>query len=229
MPIFVTLVLDSGAFLENIDDDPDELNVGYFESDKDNNGNEVSDIRVYGNGELLPSRHHKLGKGTINITLINNKAAVKGVTIADSLKKNLLRKTELFGNNPPEYDRNGFDCVLHFTAGHFRCSKVKDRRFVEATVGTWQKTGPDKHTRPIAHDVLVHYELQDGEKLEIERINGPVLFTTEDLPAGTRHVEIEILTNNSTATKFFCTAFDLQGRKTCWLPNQGDPTSTGNP
>ena len=119
--------------------------------------------------------------------------------------------------------------MIHFTSGDFRCSKVKDRRFVEVLVNGYSKTGNEKHIRPIAHDVLVHFLLADDEELRLERENGPVLFSTADIKPGTKHAEIELLTNNATAEQFFCDALDLTGRTHCWLPNQGDPTSSGTP
>ncbi len=229
MPILATIVLDSGAFLQNISKDPIELDVGYFQSDKDHDGNDVPDIRVYANAEELPVNHPKLGKGRISVIRTKAGASINGLMITDSLKQNLLRKVDLYGDPSPPWDLNGLECVIHFTSGTFRCSKVKDRRFEEVTIGSWQPTGGEQFTRPIAHDVLVHFDLEDDEELRIENEQGPVLFSTKDLAPGTRHVEIELLTNNATAKSFFCSALDLRGRKHCWLPNQGDPNTTGSP
>jgi hypothetical protein len=229
MPILVTIVLDSGAFLQNIDEDPSELDVGYFQSGKDHAGNDVPDIRAYADAEEAPVRHNKLGQGRINVIRTKGGAPVAGIKISDSLKRNLLRKVELYGEPSPDYDKRAIECVIHFTSGNFRCSKVKNRRFVEVLVKGYSKTGNEKHIRPIAHDVLVHFLLADDEELRLERQNGPVLFSTRNLKTGTKHVEIELLTNNATAEQFFCDALDLTGRTHCWLPNQGDPTSTGTP
>jgi len=229
MPILVTIVLDSGAFLQNIDETLEELDVGYFQSGKNPAGQEMPDIRAYADGEEAPVKHNKLGQGVINVIQTKGGVPVAGIKILDSLKRNLLRKEQLYDGRPPDYNENAFECKIHFTSGNFRCSKVKDRRFIEVVVNGYAKTGKDKHLRPIAHDVLVHYQLEDGDELRLEREKGPVLFSTTDLKPGTKHVEIELLTNNATATQFFCDALDLTGRTHCWLPNQGDPTSSGAP
>jgi hypothetical protein len=229
MPTLVTIVLDSGAFQQNIDDDPTELDVGYFQSGKDNAGNDVPDIHVYADGEEVPVRHEKLGRGRVNVVRTNAQAPVPGIRISNSLKRNLLRKEDLYGKPAPAYDKGSIECVIHFTTGHFRCSKVKNRRFVEVLISGYHPTGSEKHIRPIAHDVLVHFLLADEDSLSLEREGGPVLFSTADLPPGVDHIEIELVTNNATAKQFFCEALDLKGRTHCWLPNQGDPTSTGSP
>jgi hypothetical protein len=229
MPTLVTIVLDSGAFLQNIDEDPSELEIGYFQCGKDHDGKDVPDIRAYADGGEARVRVDKLGKGRIDVLRSKGVSPAPELTIADSLKRNLLRKIELYGKPSPDYNRSAFDCIIHFTSGDFRCSRVKNRRFFEARVSDHSKTGAEKHIRPIAHDVIVHFLLDDGEELSIERQGGPVLFSTTDIKPGTGHVEIELLANNATATQFFCDALDLAGRTTCWLPNQGDPTSHGMP
>ena len=229
MPILVTIVLDSGAFLQNIDEDPSQLDIGYFQSGKDHHGNDVPDIRVYVNAEEAAIGQKKLGQGKINVIRTKAGAPVAGITISDSLKEHLLRKKDLYDPPVPDYDEKALECVLHFTSGNFRCSKVKNRRFVEVLVSGYHPTGRDKHIKPIAHDVLVHFLLDDDEELRIEREKGPVLFSTGELEGEIRHVEIELLTNNATATQFFCDALNLTGRTHCWLPNQGDPTSSGTP
>lgn len=229
MPMHVTIVLDSGAFLQNIDENPSELDVGYFQCGKDHAGNEVPDIHAYVDAEEVPVRHNKLGAGKINVIRTKGGVPVKGIQISRSLKKNLLRKKNLYEEPVPDYDQKRMECKIHFASGNFRCSKVKDRRFIEVLVGGYNPTGKEKHFSSIAHDVLVHFDLADDEELRLERENGPVLFSTGDVKAGTKHVEIELVANNSTAVKFFCDALDLTGRTHCWLPNQGDPTSTGTP
>ena len=224
------IVLDSGSFLQDIDKDPSELDVGYFQCGKEYSGKDVPDIHAYANGEKIAVKHDKLGRGKVNVVHTKGKDPVTGIKISDSLKQNLLRKEDLYGKGTaPEYDQRTMECTIHFASGHFRCSKVKDRRFVEVPIAGGKATGKDKHLRPIAHDVLVHFYLADDEELRLERENGPVLFSTGDAPAGTDHIEIEIVSNNATAVQFFRDALDLTGRTHCWLPNQGDPTSTGTP
>ena len=230
MPRHVTIVLDSGSFLQDIDKDPAELDVGYFQCGKEKSGKDVPDIHAYANGEKIAVQHDKLGQGTVNVIYAKGNDPITGISISDSLKRNLLRKEDLYGKGTaPGYNQRQIECTLHFASGRFRCSKVKDRRFVEVTIADGKPTGKDKHLRPIAHDVLVHFYLADDEQLRLERENGPVLFSTEDAPAGTEHIEIELVANNATAVQFFRDALDLTGRTHCWLPNQGDPTSTGSP
>lgn len=229
MPMHVTIVLDSGAFLQNIDEDPSELDVGYFQCDSDHGGNPVPDIRAYAGAEATSVREEKLGKGRINVVRTSTSPAVTGIRFSHSLKQNLLRKRDLYSDPVPDYNRGNFDCTIHFTSGNFRCSKVKDRRFKEVSLNSGEVTGNEQFVRPIAHDVVVHFHLADGEELRLERSDGTVLFSTTDVVAGSKHVEIELLANNSTAVKFFRDALDLTGRASCWLPNQGDPTTTGSP
>lgn len=228
MPIHVTIVLDSGAFLQNIDEDPSELDVGYFQCGKDNNRNDVADIRAYADAEEVPVRYEKLGKGQINVIRTGGTDPVPPLKISDSLKTNLLRKETLYGKPAPPYDPKSIECTIHFTSGDFCCSMVKDRRFVEVPAGGGPPTGKDRHEL-IAHNAVAHYDLADNEELRLERDNGTVLFSTNDVKRVPKHLEIEIVANNSTAARFFRDALDLKGRKHGWLPNQGDPPPTGVP
>lgn len=223
-----TITLDSGAFLQNIDENPVELDVGYFQCGKDNSGNDVPDIRAYADGESTAVRHEKLGNGSISVTRTKSGAPVTGVRISASLKQHLLRKKELYGDPGPNYDPNNIECTIHFASGDFCSSMVKDRRFVEVPVSGGTQLS-DKYARPIAHNVVVHYNLEADEELRFERENGTILFSTGDVSPGTKHVQIELVANNSTAVQFFRDALDLQGRTSCWLPNQGDPPPTGGP
>lgn len=225
MPILATIVLDSGAFLQNINDDPEALDVGYFQCAKDHFGNDVPDIRIYVDGELMLGSQKKLGKGTINVV---QKKGGK-IKISPSLKKNLLRIEDLYRPEPPPpYDHKSIECKLHFTSGTFRCSKLKDRRFIKVPIGGGQPT-EEQFKKPIAHDVIVHFNLDDGDELSLGPEHGKPMFTTASLDPGTTHVEIELVCNNPTAHQFFCDALDLSGKTHYWVPNQGDPTSTGTP
>ena len=223
-----TITLDSGAFLQDIDENPVALDVGYFQCGKDNSGNDVPDIRAYADGKSTAVRNEKLGTGSINVTRRKSGATVTGVKISRSLKQHLLRKKHLYGNPVPDYDLNKIECTLHFTSGDFCCSMVKDRRFIEVSLDGGNQLS-DSHTWPIAHNVVVHYNLEADEELRVERDSGTVLFSTRDVGAGTKHVQIELVANNATAVQFFRDVLDLQGRTSCWLPNQGDPPPTGGP
>ena len=223
-----TITLDSGAFLQDIDQNPVAIDVGYFQCGKDNSGKDVPDIRAYADGESTAVRHEKLGNGRISVTRTKSGAPVTGVKISDSLKQHLLRKKDLYGDPAPNFDPNKIECTIHFTSGDFCCSMVKDRRFIEVPVSGGNLLS-ESYSRPIAHNVVVHYNLEADEELRVERDKGTVLFSTRDVSSGTKHVQIELVANNATAVQFFREALDLKGRTSCWLPNQGDPPPTGGP
>jgi hypothetical protein len=224
----VTIVLDSGAFFDELRAGRAyrELKVGYFGS-----GPNVLDIRVLADGKDLGISDYKLKKGTIEVRQKDSTDCATGsIEITDALADSLLKKSELYPTNTPDFDETIFDCFLSFTSGRFCCSMVKERRFVEYDTAAMTSTGKDYTTRQIAHNVAVHFDLSTGDALEIKRQGDKdPIFSTADLPAGTRRVDIDVVADNTTAKRLFCYALKLTGHKSCWLPNQGDPPTLGAP
>ena len=226
----VTILLDSGAFFEElkVGRPYQKLEVGYFGS-----GQNVSDIRVLADGNDAQLKENNLGTGRIEVRHLDSGGNSTGsIEVTDGLAQNILRRMDLYQSNTPDFDRQKFDCVLAFTSGRFCCSMVKERRFVEYDLSTGNKTGKD-HTpnKQIAHNVAVHFDLQDGDALELRKDDGTVLFSTTNLPPGTKRVDIDVVADNTTAAKLYRDALDLKakGHTTCWLPNQGDPPTLGCP
>ncbi|HXG91930.1 MAG TPA: hypothetical protein VNN73_06110 [Blastocatellia bacterium] len=227
MPILATIVLDSGAFLQDIDSNPAALDIGYFQCAKDHSGNVVPDIHVYVDGNEATIPHSKLGKGTINVLHTKGSTTLTNLKFASSLTKHLLRKKDLYNSPVPNFDDAKLECKLHFNSGAFRCSMVKDRRFKE--VPLMGGSPGEKHTKQIAHNTVVEYEVADDGDLRLEA-NGKTLFSTaRDVTKSAKRVDIEIVSNNLTAEKFFREALDLTGQSSYWLPNQGDPPPMGAP
>lgn len=226
MSMQVTILLDSGAFFEELAHNRSypKLEVGYF-----NSGPDVPELSVLTNGDELNINSEKLGRGTIEIHHLNSSGQEAGnAGVTHQLAGSILRKKDLYPDNPPDFDRKKFDCVLEFYSGRFCCSMVKERRFVEVECSTKAKTGKDKKTaKQISHNVAVHFDLADGDRLEIKR-GGNILFSTNSAPAGTKRVDIDIVADNTTAERLYREALILKGN-TCWLPNQGDPPTLGSP
>jgi hypothetical protein len=233
MPILATMVLAGGAFLQNIDDDPKELEVGYYECGLDVGGKAVPDLRVYADGDMVQHTHNKMGTNAtaIDVKLFKGTELQTDMTFSQSLKKYLLRKSHLYGKeSAPPFDRSKFDYILHFGSGKFCCSNVVPRRFAEANISSHLYTGktviPDTC---IAHDVVVHFEMDDYSELRLERRDdGQLIFSSNQLSPVPRHFELQLIADDSTARKFFCDCLTLPGPN-CWLPNQGHPPSQGEP
>lgn len=247
MAIHATLVLDSGAFFQDlqIGQQYDKLEVGFFGSCQD-----TAEIQVVVDGNPIANNETKLGKGRIEVVF--KKAAVPEpgkeprIEVTDAFVNNLLRIKDLYPVDTPVLDEDKFDCTFIFTSGRFCCSMVKARTFAECTIDTGAKTGQklwsldpadavnlkaDPKTpknKPISHNVAVHFELEKGDSLELKRSDNTILFTTANLPPDAKRVEVEIVADNTTATKFFQDALKLKG-KNAWLPNQGDPPTVGPP
>jgi hypothetical protein len=212
----VTIVLDSGLFLT--DEEANKFTsseVGYF----------TPHIAVYRDGE----KAEEIDAATIgtNCRIINvrklddkGKPTGGGIRFSVSLLNDLLRLKDLYGHIVLA-DEPKLDCKFHFNSGHFCSSKVKPRTFKEYDANTNQPTGKTQSTRPIAHDIVVHYDLAAGESLTLVDNAGNSVWSSSDRPTR-RRIEIEILANNSTASMFYREGLKLRGQN-YWMPNQGDP------
>ncbi|HVG21555.1 MAG TPA: hypothetical protein VNI02_21130 [Blastocatellia bacterium] len=226
MTIHATLVLDSGAFFQNLQAGTiyDRLDVGFFGSDGD-----ATEIHVVVDGNPVPANETKLGQGKIEVLFKKGQGSAPGIEVTEAFINSLLRVQDLYPVDTPNIDQSKFDCVFVFTSGRFCCSMVKVRPFQEWNREPWGKTDQKIHTKKaISHNVAVHFELEDGDSLQLVREKSTVLFTTANLPKDAKRVDIDIVADNSTAVKFFRDALNLKGR-TAWLPNQGDPPTVGPP
>ena len=231
MATLASILLDSGAFLQNVDEPNEFLEVGYFQSGLDALGGLAPDIRVYKNGYYYKNKHLKLGgyQSTIDVQWLRNGVPITGISVADCFKENLLRKSDLYSSASPDYIRDNFDCIIKFSSGHFCCSNVMPRTFAETDVRTGLYTGKRKKVRKlIAHDAIVHFELVADDELKLTRSDGVELFSSNDLGTDVSHFEVQLIADNSTAERFFRDAMDHKG-PTCWLPNQGHPPVQGGP
>jgi hypothetical protein len=225
-PIDVTITLDSGNFLTSIDRKLiDRCEVGYFESDP-----ETPDIRVFADGEDVEQLSPlKLGTGNRKIDVVYTKAdgsINEGASLGKSFRKHLLRKSELY-EDAPEWDRSAYDCIIGFTSGYFSSSVVKPKLFRQHPVGGGEPTGETRMTRPIAHDVTVHFELEKGDVLRLIRDDGVELWSSSEIETGTKRVEIQLTADTTTAQKFYDKGLRHTGTR-CWLPNPDPPPMNGN-
>lgn len=225
MPIQATVILDSGCFLPQPEASKGTYTeIGYFQSSKT-----VSDIRVIADGnEVEYPEKMNLGKQCgIAVRHVKADGSLKqdGVKASPTFHDELLHMIDLYGEHMP-VDRAKFDCIIRFDSGHFFGTMLKPRRFKEhkrQANGKYLHT-PDAAvkmiTKPIAHNVAVHFKLSKGEALELAR-DGVVFWSSKDAGARER-LDIEIIADNTTAEKFYRIA--LKGKRdSYWLPNQGEP------
>jgi hypothetical protein len=224
MPKQATIILESGCFLQLSENDRGYTEIGYFQSSEN-----VSDIRVLADGqEMRFSSTIKLGKNAlIEVRHVKRNGGVKkdAVKASDEFHGQLLHMSDLYGHSL-HVNRSKFDSIIRFNSGFFVGGLVKPRSFKQSTIqpdGKYGYSGHDKEKlvkKPIAHNIQVHFQLGNGEALELVR-NGELFWSSKDSGAKDR-LEIEIIADNSTAEKFYLQA--LEGRRdSYWLPNDGDP------
>lgn len=214
--IQVTIVLDSGLFLT------DEEATGFTYSEV---GYFTPHLHIYRDGEKTEEIDPaKMGTNCrlINVRKINTKGEEVGggIRFSKCLLKHLLRLHNLYGHFVI-VDRPQLDCIFHFNSGSFRSSKLKPRAFKECDGQSHQLTGKRQSVVPIAHDIIIEYELAAGEKLTLSDEAGVVIWSSDSLPANGR-IDIDVMADNSTAVMFYRDALKLRGQN-YWLPNQDDP------
>src|SRR5262249_2209880 len=111
-----------------------------------------------------------------------------------------------------------------FHSGSFRASCVMKRYFKQ-----YDPTGRLSNVQrmdmgAIAHNVVVHYNLDDGDKLTIGTATNTYFEKVIDASVQDR-LEIELLADDSTALRYFVHCVD-PGRAFYWIPNQGYPPPT---
>jgi hypothetical protein len=227
-----TIVLDGGCFLPLDDEarcsDIRGSTVGYYHSPPT-----MADIRVYVDGEQVDfDCLLKLGK-QMEIRHYDSETTYKhGIKSARSLDNHLLHLDQLYCDDEDEEQRRfglpvidpaKFESMIHFNSGHFSESLVKDRWFRETVKGTAGKhiaTGKRRKHLAVAHNLLVHFKLDEDERLEVLKDGEPFLSTLE--LGVTERLVIEFVAENSTGNKFYRDSFVAEPPK-FWEPNCEDP------
>jgi hypothetical protein len=150
------------------------------------------------------------------------------VTLSQAFRDHLLKRINLYKDEPysPPVNEASFDWILTFSSGFFRCSSVKDRYFKQCDGTTYEPNNKRKMFAKIAHDVVVHFNLEDGEGLEIV-VDGKVFWNSLNFKDSVeKRFDIEVICPHATAEKYYRDALDFRGND-FWLPNQGDPGPMG--
>ena len=231
-PVQISVVLDSGMFLNELySESYPNCRVGYFSPD----------FRVYGDWKLI--KGPDLTKAppdirVIQIRLIGADGNEKkdGVKISENLRDHILLKDTIYkgASHSPAPIETRFDWIFSFNSGFFRCSSVKNRYFKKIDGSTHQPNGQRQEFSNIAHDVVIHYELAEGERLEITVGDQPlwnstdrqVLLDSDEQIDVTKRFDIEVIAPHATAENYFRDALDHKGND-YWVPNQGDPDPVG--
>ena len=183
----------------------------------------VSDLRVYVDGEEETTSHPiKLGSENSRVTMRQRRStgevASNGVIESANLRASVARLRDLYGHDV-EVDEGKFDFVLRIESGYLRPSVLKRRAFMETERqpdGTMKTTGKWKELSPVAHGVVVHFELADDDSWELVR-NGEVLLSTKELGA-IASVAIDLATDDDAGEKVYRDAFK-QESATYWFPD----------
>ena len=221
--IQISLVLDSGVFLNELYEERyPNSRVGYFSPN----------FKIYGDWKLIKGPDLSkvpIGNRLIEVRLIDADGNEKkdGVVISSDLREHILLRETIYEDeehSPPVIETR-FDWIFSFNSGFFRCSSVKNRFFKQVDGRTHQLNGKRQEYLEIAHDVVIHYELAPGERLEMA-VGDQILWKTTDFSAVKSRFDIEVIAPHATAENYFRDALDHKGND-YWLPNQGDPDPMG--
>jgi hypothetical protein len=222
----VTINLDSGGFMVDECLGEPHIDVGYFETAG------TRDIEVFEDGHLtLPPPEIKLGNRNerIDVQHLEANGTVKsGVNQLASFKNDILKKSEIYPTGKPVFIVTAYDCILKFHSGEFQSSNLKSAHFKECRLNDDQETGNSNRTRQIAHDVLVHFDLASGEEVRLRRANGTDLWSSSSIKPGTKAVEVKILADASTDSKYFRKAIGGVTGPHYHLPNPDPPPMNGH-
>jgi hypothetical protein len=216
----LTIVLETGGVFPREQIPQSHLEVGYF---KLTNSNEI-EVSEDGN----PAPGASLARGTINVQHLDK----DGVTVKQPVKRSswfeldLLRKDDLYPQaERPDFKRNEYDCILHFSSGDFNSADVRARRFIQRLLKDDTATG-DKWTKAIANEIHVEYDIADGEILRLVGPGGDV-WTSTSVASGTKRVIVKIKTDPSLNGHYHKKALDHKGAH-YYLPNSDPPPMNGN-
>jgi hypothetical protein len=218
----VTIILDTGGFLLEESKGHTYLDVGYFQTPG------ATDIEVYeDSNQTQPPPKVKLGDGNTRIDVQHVEAdgtTVKsGVDRSNSFNGDILLKSDLYAlADVPDFNVTGYDCILRFYSGTFESADVRTRTFKEHRVSDDGYTGNNKSTRPIANDVLVQYDLSNGEIVRLRREDGTDVWSSNSVGSGTSSVEVKVLSDASLNSSYHKKALNHRG--SCYyLPNPDPP------
>lgn len=217
MGVQATIILDSGVFLPT-DSSQVYIEVGYFESD----------ISICADGKPVEILERGLGNSNRRIDLWHLLADGSGetrISLSHSFVDHLLDLRELYSDDQPSVNLKAFDCILRFHSGEFHAADVRNRTFKVVTpLGHIERTFT---TKPIANDVVVHYNLEDGEELQLIRDDGTMLLSSS-LLSGASHLEIRLNAGEYSDGKYYDAALLNRGEY-IWLPNPDPPPWSSGP
>jgi len=194
--------------------------LGYFECDP-----ALPDLRIYVDGDEDPTPSPiKLGASgaTIDVKVEKSDGRTQtGITRASSLDTYLLRRERLYDGQRVPLDESILDSVLRFHSGQFRPSIVKKRYFKQHDPKGPIANPLRKDMGAISHNVVVHYDLEDGDRVVVSNKSKTFFERTIDATVQDR-LDLEILADDSTALKYYCDCVHA-GRPFYWVPNQGMP------
>lgn len=231
MPKKATIVLDSGCFLQLEKKGQTFSEIGYFQCDGSDPDFEI----VIDDQKTTVPELHKLAEGytgpeqicKIEVRHKDADGATKtdGVEFPKNFHDKLLRMEDLYGVPVPVRPAN-FDCVIRFDSGKFSPADVRPRVFKDHQKGENGKhklvlgATANPFDKPIMHDVVVSYSLKRGESIEFAR-NGVPFWSIKEEDVK-RSIEIKILADDSTVSKYFSDSFK-EPMTTFALPNPSDP------
>jgi hypothetical protein len=218
----VSVVLDSGIFLEDIDSKTlAPLRVGYF----------MPTLYVFGDGgDEINCRDLCLSTSesrALEVRAFDPSGGLisTGVTYTGKLRTYLLRRKDLYSDPFPDVIPARFDWIVSCATGSCRPSNVKLRTFKEINGYSHQPTGETQTRGPFAHDVVLEFDIEPGGRVEVA-IDGTAIWTGD--PSSQSRFDIELISPHSSAECYFRDALNHRG-KNYWLPNQGDPQPMGVP
>jgi hypothetical protein len=217
-----SITINGGIFLTKKEDvGYPYWDIGYFECDAG-----FPDVKIYADGNLVSGPILKLGAGgdRIDVKLERGGSRLEtGVQDGRSFPDDVLRRELLYGAQIP-LDERKLDSVLRFHSGQFRPSMVKRRYFKQHDPSGKLAAPTRKDMGSIAHNIIVHYELFDGDKLSLASKTKTYFQQLIDASIADR-LDLEILADDSTALKYFCDCVD-PATGVFWVPNQGSPPIT---
>jgi hypothetical protein len=105
---------------------------------------------------------------------------------------------------------------------------VRNRKFKEMDKnGDVVTTTVPKEQTAIAHDIIVSYELSDGDELMFVK-GATSLWTSRYHRDAKREIVIEVLADDDTAVKYYRDSIAI-ARPCYWVPNQGHPPPASCP